>query len=172
MNWTLHRSQPAPITACWRAEEIVVTRGREVIDRLHAVDIERVTLVHAGEGESPGEVRAALFDLAGRTVVLSAASGINGCVLFERQAYWSLRNCIYWIADRHVSWPAVQRSLRRWFARPRVPQYAALTSAAAAARLDRAQITGPHTWDQRKQHRIDRRRPFRGHAIASTPVLS
>jgi hypothetical protein len=35
-----------------------------------------------------------------------------------------------------------------------------------------ADLSGPHTWEQRKQHRIERRRPFPGRPIAATPAHS
>lgn len=158
----------ASVRTCWRADEIMVTQGGHVIDRLRSGRIERVTLVHAGEGESPGEVRAALFQTSGRTVLLGAASGIAGRVLFERQAYWAQRNCIYWVAERGVDWPAAFGASRWPFARPRLPQHCSLTYTVVSALLDRAEPKGPHTWEQRKQYRIERRRPFRGHAIALT----
>jgi len=170
--WTLPRTKQAPVRTCWRADEIVVTQGGELIDRLPAGEIERVTLVHAGEGESPGDVLAALFDMADRAVLLSAASGIAGRVLFERQAYWSQRDCIYWVDQRRVSWPSALGETRWPFGRPRVAQHRTLTPAAVASLLERAEVTGPHTWDERKRHRIERRRPFPGRAIGATPVHS
>lgn len=170
MIWTLPRTQQAPVRTCWRADEIVVTRGGELIDRLRAGDVGRVTLVHAGDGESPGEVRAALFEMADRAVVLGAASGIAGRVLFERQAYWSRRNCIYWVDQRHVSWPSVLGEARWPLARARVPQHRSLTPPAAASLFESAVVTGPHTWDERKRHRIERQHPFPGRAIGATPV--
>jgi len=172
MIWTLPRASQTPVRTCWRADEIVVTQGGELIDRLRASEIERVTLVHAGDGESPGEVRAALFEMADRAVVLGAASGIAGRVLFERQAYWSQRNCIYWVDQRRVYWPAVLGEARWPLARARVPQHRTLTPAAAASLFERAEVTGPHTWDERKRHRIERRHPFPGRAIGAAPVHS
>lgn len=161
-------ARPEPATTCWNGNAIVVARRGEPIDRLCSGEIERVTLIHAGAGESPGDVRAALFELAGRTVLLGAETGITGRVLFERQTYWSQRNCIYWVDQRRVAWPAVLGEPRWPWLRPRVPQYRSLAPAAAAALFEHAQSTGPHTWDERKRHRIERRRPFRGHAIAAT----
>jgi len=161
MHWTSLKIKDSPLRTSWQADEIVVTRGDELIDHLRADEIERVTLVHAGEGEMPGEVRAAIFEMADRVVLLGAASGIAGRVLFERQAFWSQRNCIYWISERCLSWPEIQGESRWPFAR-RVPQHRALTAAAARSLYEQSDLTGPHTWDQRKQHRIERRRPFRG----------
>ena len=172
MIWTSPRTKPASVSTCWQTDEIVVTRGDEVIDRLRAGDIERVLLVHAGEGESPAEVRAALFEMADRTVVLGAASGIAGRVLFERQAYWSQRNCIYWIGEPGVAWAAVLGHPRWPRAYLRLPQHRALTRAATASLLEHAQLTGPHTWDERKRHRIERRRPFPGRAIDAAAAHS
>jgi hypothetical protein len=165
MRWTLLRTKETPLATRWQADGIVVTRGGDWVDRLRADEIERVTLVHAGEGESPGEVRAAVFELAGRTVVLGAESGIAGRVLFERQAYWSQRNCIYWVKQRHVSWPPIAGA-SRWPLRRLVPQHRSNTPDAAPL-FDRADATGPHTWDQRKWHRIERRRHFPGSVIGA-----
>jgi hypothetical protein len=170
MIWTLPRASQAPVRTCWRADEIVVTQVGELIDRLRASDIERVTLVHVGDGESPGEVRAALFEMPDRAVLLGAASGIAGRVLFERQTYWSQRNCIYWVDQRRVAWPSLLGEPRWPLGRPRVPQHRSLTLAAAAALLEHAEVTGPQTWDERKRHRIELRRPFPGRAIGATPV--
>jgi len=173
LTWTsLPGASQAPVETHWRADEIVVTQGNQLIDRLRAGRIDRVTLVHTGEGESPGDVCAALFQTAGRAVLLGAASGIAGRVLFERQAYWSQRSCIYWVAERSVAWASVFGASRWPFARPHLPQHCTLTPTAVATLLDRAVPSGPHTWDQRKQHRIERRRPFRGHATRATPMHS
>lgn len=171
MNWTFPRTKQAPAATRWTGDDIVVVRDNKVIDRLRSNDIERVMLVHAGEGESPGDVRAALFELADRVVLLSAASGVAARVLFERQAFWSRRNCIHWAAERSVAWTSLfGKGL--WPLRVRVPSYAAITCAAAGALLEHAEVTGPHTWDERKRYRIERRRPFRGHGLGATPLHS
>jgi hypothetical protein len=91
-------------------------------------------------------------------------------VLFERQAYWSQRNCIYWVSERSVSWSEIQAESRWPFSR-HLPQHRQLTPAAARSLLDASDVTGPHTWDQRKQHRIERRRPFPGRVADSTQSL-
>jgi hypothetical protein len=171
MHWTSFKIREAHLRSSWQADEIVVIRGDELIDHLRADEIDRVTLVHADEGDSPGQVRAAIFELPDRVVLLGAASGIAGRVLFERQAYWSQRNCIYWVSERCVSWSEIQVESRWLFAR-QVPQHRQLTPAAARSLLDCSDVTGPHTWDQRKQHRIERRRPFPGRVIGSTQTHS
>ena len=94
----------------------------------------------------------------------------TGRVLFERQAYWTQRRCIYWVAERDVDWHAVFGTARWPFARLHLPQHCTLTSTAVATLLDRAVASGPHTWEQRKQRRIERRRPFRGHSVAAARV--
>ena len=169
MKWTPRTEQPR-VKACWRGDEIVVIQGAERIDRLHASDIRRVTLIHSGAGESPAEVRAALIETADRALLLRATSGIAGSVLFERQTYWSQRACIYWVGERCVVWPPALRGARWPFARAALPEHRALSPADAASLLEGAAVTGPHTWDQRKQYRIDRRRPFPGWAIGATPM--
>jgi hypothetical protein len=167
--WT-PRNEQSPVKTCWRGDEILVTQGAARIDHLRASDIERVTLIHRGAGESPGEVRAALFEMTERAVLLRAASGVAGVVLFERQAYWSHRNCIYWVGERSVAWPAAVGAARWPFGRAGLAQYQVLSPADASLLLERAEVTGPHTWDQRKQYRIDRRRPFPGWVVGATPI--
>ncbi|MFO1219903.1 MAG: hypothetical protein U1E89_16170 [Burkholderiaceae bacterium] len=169
--WTV-RAKQSPVKTSWRGDEIVVTQGVERIDGLRAGEIERVTLIHRGAGESPGEVRAALFEMSGRAVLLRATSGVIGRVLFERQAWWSRRNCIYWVSERCVTWPpSVGR--RRWrFGRTELPQVRTLLPADVASLFERTAVTGPHTWEQRKQYRIERRRPFPGWALGATPMVS
>jgi len=164
------RSEQWPVKTCWRGDEILVIQGAERIDRLPAGDIERVTLIHRGAGESPGEVRAALFEMTERAVLLRATSGVAGSVLFEHQAYWSHRNCIYWVAERCVAWSSAVSTMRWPFGSAGLPQHQGLSRADAAGLFGRAAATGPHTWDQRKQYRIERRRPFPGWVIGATPI--
>jgi hypothetical protein len=166
MHWTSLRIKGAQLRTSWQADEIIVTRGDEWIDHLRAADIDRVTLIHAAAGESPVDIRAALFEMPDRVVLLGAASGIAGRVLFERQAFWSQRNCIYWVSERCVTWPETQSESRWLFAR-HVAQHRQLTRESARTLLERSDVTGPHTWDQRKQYRIERRRLFPGRAIGA-----
>jgi len=171
MHWTSLKIRETNLRSSWQGDEIVITRGDELIDHLRADEIERVTLVHAAAGDSPGEVRAAVFELPDRVVLLGAESGIAGRVLFERQAYWSQRSCIYWVSERCVAWPEVHSESRWLFART-VPQHRELTAAAARALFERTDATGPHTWDQRKQIRIERRRPFPGRMTGAAQARS
>lgn len=169
MTW-MDRTERPLVKACWRGDEIVVSRGAECIDRLPASDIRRVTLIHHGAGESPGDVRAALFQTTERAVLLRATSGVAGSVLFERQAYWSQRNCIYWVGERCVAWRLALGGSRWSRGHSGLPEHCRLSPADAASLLERADVTGPHTWDQRKQYRIERRRPFPGWAIGAAPM--
>ena len=61
-----------------------------------------------------------------RAVLLRATSGVAGSVLFEHQAYWSHRNCTYWISERGVAWSAALGSLRWRFGNAGLPQHLAL----------------------------------------------
>lgn len=171
MKWMFPRAEQGLVSVRWQGDQLVVQRDDEVIDGWRESDIERVVLVHAGEGESPGDVRAALFELTDRVVLLSAVSGVVARVLFERQAFWSRRRCIWWAADSSVTWTSLFDP-GRWPMRARLPRYKVVPRAASSAWLEHAQVTGPHTWDERKHYRIERRRPFRGHAIATTPLHS
>ncbi len=172
MTWLPNRIGPPSVSTFWRVDEIIVNQAGACLDRLRASEIERVTLVHAGEGESPGDVRAVVFELADRAVMLDAGSGIAGRVLFERQAYWSQRQCIYWVSERRVAWPAALGASRWPLLRPRVSPHQVVPRATVAAMFEPADLSGPHTWEQRKQHRIERRRPFPGRPIAATPAHS
>ena len=167
MHWISLKPKEAPLRSQWQADEIVVTRGGQPIDRLRADEIERVTLVHADSGDSPGDVRAAILELADHAVLLGAESGIAGRLLFERQAYWSQRNCIYWVNERFVSWPRAAGAAR-WLFAPQVPAHRHLSPAALGLLLDRSNPSGPHTWGQRKQLRVERRRPFPGRVTVAT----
>ena len=169
MHWTTPKVRTPQLRTCWQADEIAVTRGDELIDRLRADEIERVTLVHIGAGESPIEVHSAIFEFADRVVVLGAQCGIAGRVLFERQAYWSQRNSIHWVSYRRVSWPETQGESRWLFAR-QVPPYQQLTPEQAKSLFQCSDVTGPHTWDQRKQYRFERQRPFGGRQVGATQV--
>ena len=166
MHWMALKVRGPALQSSWQADEIVVTRGDELIDHMCADEIERVTLVHADSGDSPAEIRAAIFELRDRVVLLDATSGISGRVLFERQAFWSERNCIYWVSERCVSWPEFHGESRWPFGRP-APQHRQLKLAQTGSLFNRGDVTGPHTWDQRKQIRIERRRPFRGRGISA-----
>jgi hypothetical protein len=159
----------APLRTCWQADDIEVTRGDECIDRWCAEDIERVTLVHIGAGDSPIEIHAAIFELPGRVVVLGAQCGIAGRVLFERETYWARRNCIYWVSNRRVSWLVIEGESRWQFAR-QAPPYQPLTPAQANALFERANAIGPQTWGQRKQWRFGHQRPFSGREVGATQV--
>jgi hypothetical protein len=169
MEWTTAKTRAPQLRTSWQGDDIAVTRGDEMIDCLRAEDIERVTLVHIGAGESPIEVHSAIFELPGRVVVLGAQCGIAGRLLFERQAYWAQRHCIYWLSHRHVSWPAFDGAPRWAFAR-QAPPYQQLTPEQASAVYRRSDVTGPHTWDQRKQYRFRRERPFGGRHVGAMQV--
>ena len=170
MFWMSLRARQDPLRCAWCADEIVLSRAGEVIDRLPADAIVDVTLVHAAGGDSPGEIRAAIFELPDRTVMIDASCAIASRVLFERQDYWSARGCIYWISERLVRWPQSGGASRWPFAQQAPPLHCQWTSAAAESVLKRCDRSGPHTWGQRKQVRIDRQRPFPAAAGAATPL--
>lgn len=171
MLWMTRRTKQDPLRCAWCADEIVVSRADEVVDRLHADAIVSVTLVHAAHGDSPGEIRAAIFELPDRTVMIDASCAITSRVLFERQDYWSARNCIYWISERQVHWPRTGGESRWPFAH-HAPLHCQWTPEAAESVLRPCDRSGPHTWGQRKQVRIDRARPFTARAVEAMPLQS
>ena len=170
MFWMSLRAKQDPLRCAWCADEIVVSRAGEVIDRLHADAIVSVTLVHAAGSDSPGEIRAAIFELPDRTVMIDASCAIASRVLFERQDYWSARGCIYWISERLVRWPQTDAQSRWPFAHQAPPPHCQWTAEAAESVLKRCDRSGPHTWGQRKQVRIDRQRPFPARAVDAMPL--
>ena len=132
MHWTPLKTRESPLRTAWQADDITVHRGDELIDRLRADEIQRVALIHAGAGESPAEVLAALFEMPDRAVLLGAVSGIAGRVLFERQAYWAQRDCIFWVSERQLAWSQIEGGSRWPFAR-HVPRHRELTVAELAS---------------------------------------
>ncbi|EHR71940.1 hypothetical protein BurJ1DRAFT_3125 [Burkholderiales bacterium JOSHI_001] len=141
----------------WRGNDLMVMRQDREVDRIPANDIRRVILAYRGHGDSPGDLAFALFELAEETVILPAQSGIGGRVHFERQAFWTERNCIYWVALSKVSLP---RQLRpgHWLLRRDRPGHVRLAHEQLAGLIDAWPLEGPQTWDQRKWQRIARSR--------------
>ena len=142
----------------WLGTDLVVTRedGQEA-DRVAASEIERVVLVCKGAGESPGDLVYAVIETATDAVIVPADSGIAGRVHFERQAFWSERNCIYWVGEGQAALPRRLRS-GLWMLRRSRPGYMRVPRAEVAAAIDQWPLEGPQTWEQRKWDRIVKRR--------------
>mgnify|MGYP001310662013 CR=1 FL=1 len=143
----------------WQGQEIVVYRDEQAIDRVAAQDIRRVVFVHAGAGDSPGDLQYALVETPDDVLLLPDYTGFAGRVNFERQAFWAERGCVYWVPQRQVSLP---RPLRqgRWPLRATGPRFARVSRAELAGLIDSWPLQGPQTWEQRKWRRIEDSRPF------------
>jgi hypothetical protein len=143
----------------WKGQDIVVYVDGVETDRINAAEIERVVLVHRSDGNTPGDLEVALIQLSNEVVALSADTGIAGRILFERLAFWNERACIYWVSSRSVALPRALRRCRGGLLGSGVP-IARVASADAVAALDSWPLAGPQTWEERKQMRIERARPF------------
>lgn len=154
MNWKSSRWH-----TLWQGPNIVVQRDGVEIDRVRAPDVSRVVVVYRGDGDQPGELSYALFELPDEMVIFPAETGIAGRVHFERQAFWAERNCIWWVSEADAGVPP---QFRRgpWRLGRAKPDYLRVAKGDLAALVDRWPLQGPQTWEERKWQRIERSRPF------------
>jgi hypothetical protein len=146
----------------WQQQAIVVYRDEVEVDRLAAERIGRVFLVYRGAGDCPGDIDMSIVELDGPGAgfaLFEARTGFAGRVNFERQAFWQERACVYWV-------PAASAALP-W--RLRLGGWRSEAAARAYRRIERAELDGcvggwhlegPQTWEERKQCRLERSRPF------------
>ena len=151
----------------WQQRDIVVYRDEIEVDRLQADSIERVVLVYRGSGDFPGDVQQSLVELRGSEgfALLESNTGFAGRVNFERQAFWRERACVYWISAAHAALPWRLR-FGAWRGDAAARAFRRLSADELAGHVARWHLEGPETWDERKQRRIERTRPF-GFASAS-----
>ena len=142
----------------WLGQDIVVYRDAEIVDRIHAPDIERVVFVYANAGDTPGDLRYAVVELGEEHVIFPAETGFAGRVHFERQNFWQGRNCVYWASERRARLPGRLRG--GWLLRRSMPTYRRLPRVELAPVMEQWRLEGPQTWEQRKWQRIERSRPF------------
>lgn len=154
MNWNSSQCHTA-----WQGPNIVVERDGTEIDRVHAPDVHRVVIVYRGSGDTPSDLSYAIVELDDEHVIFPATSGIAGRVNFERQAFWSERNCIWWVSEAKVGAPAPLRRGAWRFGRTK-PGYLRLPKSELASLIDSWPLEGPQTWEERKWQRIERSRPF------------
>lgn len=140
----------------WQQRDIVVFRDEVEVDRLAADRIERVFLLYAGSGDTPGDIGVSLVELADGYVLFEGETGFAGRVNFERQDWWHSRGCVHWIAAASAPLPWRLR-LRGLGNGPAVRRLARdeLAGAIAAWPVEPAQ-----TWDERKRWRIEKTRAF------------
>lgn len=156
MNW-----QRASYLTAWQGQDIVVLRDEREIDRIHGADIQRVVLVHAGAGETPGDLIYAILETGDELVLLAAETGIAGRIYFERQEFWSARRSIFWVPAGKVSLPARLRPRSGWLNFGRASQMIVRAPKAEfGSMMEKWPLQGPQTWEERKWQRIERSRPF------------
>jgi hypothetical protein len=143
----------------WQGHEIVVFRDEIEADRFDAEQIQRVLLVHRGDGESPGDLVQAVVELPDEYLLFPADTGFTGRVNFERQAYWAQRGCIYWVNEARAPMPMRLRRGPRFLGFG-APGFMRVPRADLAPLIERWPLEGPQTWEQRKWRRIERSRPF------------
>jgi len=143
----------------WQAMELIVARDGRDIDRVAASDIERVILVYLNRGDTPGDLAYAVLQTREHDLLFPPESGIAGRVHFERQLFWGERRCVYWV-------PLAKAALPRrlcgglWLLRQHTPRFARLPRAELLPQIAQWPLEGPQSWDQRKDARIARAKPF------------
>lgn len=144
----------------WQGQDIVVFRNDTEVDRLHAPDIDRVVLVHRGQGDTPGDLVQVVVETGDTVVLFPPDTGFAGRVNFERQAFWADKGCVYWVNEARAPLPLRLRR-GRWLLGLAHPAYTRTPrSAELAGLLERWPVQGPQTWEQRKWRRIEQSRPF------------
>jgi hypothetical protein len=143
----------------WQGHDLVIFRGDEEVDRVTQTGIERVLFVHRGPGDSPGDLAYAIIETPEETLIFSPATGISGRVLFERQAFWAEKQCVFWVSEAMAPLPMRHRR-GLWFLRRASPDFERLPRAELSSSIDQWPMEGPQTWEQRKWSSIARNRPF------------
>lgn len=145
----------------WQASDIVVYRNEREIDRLHSADIARVFFIYRGHGDSPGDIAQTIVELAGDEgwMLFEPHTGFAGRVNFERQAFWAERACTYWVAAPSATLPWRLR-FGVWRSEASSRGFRRLAREELAACIDSWRLEGPQTWEERKNRRIERARPF------------
>ncbi len=148
----------------WQQNDIVVFRDEIAVDRLPADRIERVCLLYSGNGDSPGDIVQSVVQMAGDEgfALFDAHTGFAGRVNFERQAFWREKACVYWVPVAGAAFPWRLR-LGAWRGEGKGQAFRRLASDEMAGSIGNWRLEGPQTWDERKNGRISRTRPF-GHS--------
>jgi hypothetical protein len=143
----------------WQSMELIVSRDGHEIDRVCATDIERLIIVYRDRGDTPGDLAYAVLQTHEHDLLFPPESGIAGRVHFERQLFWSERRCVYWAP---LAKAALPRNLCTgvWILRLSKPAFVRLPRDELRAVIAQWPLEGPQLWDERKNERIARARPF------------
>jgi hypothetical protein len=158
------------LTTRWDGADLLVQRKQEVLDCVGARDIERVILVCDG-GDTPAALQFAVIQTATDHILLPADSGIAARIYFERQTYWTMRACIYWVTGPHAPLP---RHLLPgiWLLRRHRPAFMRLPVSELAPLIEQWPMEGPQTWEQRKWAQIGSKRHLAALARRAAPGAS
>ena len=143
----------------WQGTDIAVYRDDAEVDRFDAQQVERVLLLYKGSGDFPGDVVQAVVELPETCLVFGAETGFAGRVNFERQAFWSERGCVHWVAQSRAPLPLRLRT-GAGLLKLSSPPFMRVPKADLAAAIARWPLQGAQTWDERKRRRIERSQPF------------
>jgi hypothetical protein len=154
----------------WDGADLLVQRKQEVLDCVGAREIERVILVCDG-GDTPAALHFAVIQTATDHILLPADSGIAARIYFERQTYWTMRACIYWVTGPHAPLP---RHLLPgiWLLRRHRPAFMRLPVSELAPLIEQWPMEGPQTWEQRKWAQIGSKRHLAALARRAAPGAS
>jgi hypothetical protein len=146
----------------WQQQAIVVYRDEVEVDRIAAECIGRVFLVYRGAGDNPGDIGMSIVELEGNDpgfALFEARTGFAGRVNFERQAFWQERACVYWVPAPSVALPWRLR-LGGWRGEAQGRAYRRIDHAELEGCIGGWSLEGPQTWEERKQCKLERSRPF------------
>ena len=145
----------------WQHNDIVVYRDEVEVDRLRAESIRRVYFIYHGRGDTPGDIAQSVVELADDRgyAVFEPHTGFAGRVNFERHSFWNERRCVYWVAAPVAALPWRLR-FAAWRSDSATRAFRRVTGNELAASVERWQLEGPQTWEERKNRRIERSRPF------------
>jgi hypothetical protein len=145
----------------WQHNDIVVYRDEVEVDRLPAESIQRVYFVYRRRGDTPGDIAQSVVELADDQgyAVFEPNTGFAGRVNFERQSFWKERRCVYWVAAPLAAIPWRLR-FHAWRAESVSRAFRRLAKDELAGSIERWDLEGPQTWEERKNRRIERSRPF------------
>jgi hypothetical protein len=146
----------------WQQQAIVVYRDEVEVDRIAADQIARIFLLYRDAGDSPGDIDTSVVefkDEAEGFALFEARTGFAGRVNFERREFWQARACVYWVPAAGASLPWRLR-LAGWRGDGAGRAYRRVARAEFESCLERWLLQPPQTWEERKQSRLERSRPF------------
>ncbi|MEO8311832.1 MAG: hypothetical protein ABI520_11710 [Caldimonas sp.] len=145
----------------WQQNDIVVYRNEVEVDRLPGERIERVYLVYGGRGDTPNDIAQTVVEFSGDEgyALFEPNTGFAGRVNFERQSFWQDRGCVYWVSTAAALLPWRLR-FGAWRGETHHRAFRRLAREELTGFVERWQLEGPQTWEERKRRRIERSLPF------------